>query len=73
MSTTSTNGKPLKLPSCLCGAWEDPESYGGDWDKSSDWCPLHGPLYRGRTLARLRRLVRLGRLSQEEYDAIKAQ
>lgn len=31
-------------PRCCCGAWDDPASYGTgmDWDRSEDWCPVHG-------------------------------
>lgn len=31
-------------PRCCCGAWDDPASYGSgmDWDRSEDWCPIHG-------------------------------
>lgn len=31
-------------PRCCCGAWDDPRSYGtgNDWDRSEDWCPVHG-------------------------------
>ena len=48
---------------CCCGAWEDPAGYpGATWDRSEDWCPFHQPYRRRRTLARLRRLVRAGKV-----------
>ena len=61
----------FQKPVCICGAWDDPGSYGGDWDRSEDWCPLHGG-NRQRTLARCRQAVKSGRLTEEEYREIKA-
>lgn len=30
-------------PKCCCGAWADPDDYPeGNWDRSEDWCPIHG-------------------------------
>ena len=60
------------LPYCICGAWADPESYGGDWDKSSDWCYKHG-WKRQRVLRQARTLVKRGEMTQEEYEQYRDQ
>lgn len=62
----------MDLPHCLCGAWASPDEYpGAMWDRSEDWCPLHSPFYRKRTLARLRRLVKAGKLTKEQYIELR--
>lgn len=64
------------IPHCLCGAWADPDDYGGGhyWDRSEDWCPYHGGRWRrNRTLRLLRAMAKTGQLSQERYEELRDQ
>jgi len=61
--------KKMDLPECGCDSTVNPED-GILSDLLVDWCPLHG-VNRSRTLSRLRRYVRQGRLSAEEFAEIK--